>query len=122
VPSRYDPATTLGDIVNNAVRIDGYIVGLDLEGFERNHLVGGGVERCLERVCEAVYRLGPQAETLMPGQPWANIRSMGNRLRHAYDRIKREVIWDTIRYELPRLVSAARNARAALEPGATPTA
>jgi uncharacterized protein with HEPN domain len=72
-------------VVANAERIEGYISGMDQERFERNRLVGDGVERCLERVCEAIYRLGPQAETLMPGQPWVDIRSMGNRLRHDFD-------------------------------------
>ena len=122
MPFRDDPATTLGHIVDNAGRIEGYIVAMDWDGFEQNRLVGDGVERCLERVCEAVYRLGPQAERLMPGQPWADIRGMGNRLRHAYDEISLEVIWDTVRNELPKRASAAQTARASLHPGATPTA
>jgi uncharacterized protein with HEPN domain len=88
---------------------------MDRHGFERNRLVGDGVERCLERVCEAVYRLGPQAETLMPGQPWADIRGMGNRLRHAFDQISLEIVWDTVRYELPQLEFAARRARTNLQ-------
>ncbi len=122
MPFKHDPATSLTHIVGNAERIDGYIVGMDRDGFERNRLVSDGVERCLERVCEAVYRLGPQAETLMPGQPWADIRGMGNKLRHAFDRINLEVVWGTVRYELPRLVSAARTARANLQTGDNATA
>ncbi len=122
MPSRFNPAAALADIVDNAGRIDGCILGMKWKDFERDNLVGDGVERCLERVCEAVYRLGPQAETLMPGQPWADIRGMGNRLRHTYDEISLAVVWDTVRNELPRLVSAARDARATLLPGASPTA
>ena len=53
-----------------------------IDDFEHNGLVRDGVERCLERVCEAIYRLGDKAEALMPGQPWREIRGMGNRLRH----------------------------------------
>jgi uncharacterized protein with HEPN domain len=115
VPSKYDPAASLAHIVENAARVDGYVAGMDRGGFERNRLVGDGVERCLGRVCEAVYRLGPQAETLMPGQPWADIRGMGNRLRHACDQISAEVVWGTVRYELPTLVFAARQALAKLD-------
>jgi uncharacterized protein with HEPN domain len=73
------------------------------------------VERCLERVCEAIYRLGDAAEALMPGQPWREIRGMGNRLRHAYDRISLEVLWSTVCYDLPELTNAAINALAILE-------
>jgi uncharacterized protein with HEPN domain len=118
LPSRHTPAASLAHIVDNAARIDGYITGMDQAGFRQNRLVGDAVERCLERVCEAVYRVGPRAETLMPGQPWADIRSMGNRLRHAYDQISVEIVWSTIRYELPQLEVAARKARANFREGA----
>jgi uncharacterized protein with HEPN domain len=121
MPSDHDPAMSLAHIVANAERIDLYIAGMDQHDFERNHLVGDAVERCLERVCEAAYRLGPRAETMMPGQPWSQIRGMGNKLRHAFDQISRDVIWGTARYELPGLEAATRQAQANLEFG-TPTA
>ena len=120
MPSRH-PAASLSHIIVNAERISFYIAGMDQDGFRQNHLVSDGVERCLERVCEAVWRLGPRAEALMPGQPWADIRGMGNRLRHAFDEISLEVVWETVRFELPKLESAARLARTSLGP-ANPTA
>jgi uncharacterized protein with HEPN domain len=39
----------------------------------------------------------------MPAQPWRAIRGMGNRLRHAYDRIDFPVIWVVIADRLPEL-------------------
>ena len=36
-------------------------------------------------------------------QPWGDIRCMGNRLRHAYDRIDLDVLWNTIRERLRSL-------------------
>ena len=50
----------------------------------------------------------------MPGQPWADIRGMGNRLRHAYDQISLDVIWNSIREDLPGLAADARLALARL--------
>jgi uncharacterized protein with HEPN domain len=64
--------------------------------------------------------LGPQAETLMPGQPWTDIRSRGNRLRHEFDRIYLVIVWNTARYDLPSLVEAAQKALATLEPDRGP--
>lgn len=113
---KHDPAESLADIVDNAERIEDYVAGMDRHGFERNGLVRDGVERCIERICEAVYRLGALAEDLMPGQPWGEIKGMGNRLRHAYDRIEIKVVWDTVRVDLPSLEAAARAALAKLEP------
>lgn len=121
MPFKHNPADSLADIIDNAERIEGYISDLDQFSFEQNGLVRDGVERCLERVCEAIYRLGDDAETLLPGQPLRQIRGMGNRLRHAYDRISLEILWSTVRDDLPALEAAAREALAKLEPG-DPTA
>lgn len=119
LPFKHRSDDCLADIIDNIERIDGYTAGMDRSGFERNGLVRDGVERCLERICEAVFRLGSRAEELMPGQPWGDIRGTGNRLRHANDRISLEVIWDTIRRDLPGLATAAREALAKLEGGSS---
>jgi Protein of unknown function DUF86 len=49
----------------------------------------------------AAIRLGDAAPLLVPSQPWRDIRGMGNRLRHAYDRISVDVIWNAIGSDLP---------------------
>ncbi len=116
VPSRNDTADSLADIIENAARIEEYLTGMDRGAFARNGLTRDAVERCMERVCEAAHRLGDRAAHLMPGQPWGDIRGMGNRLRHAYDRIDLDVIWHTARHDLPSLARDARRALAALPP------
>lgn len=112
MPSRHDPADSLADIIENAERIQGYLAGLDRQAFERDGRSRDAVERCLERLCEAAHRLGEQAAELMPSQPWGDIRGMGNRLRHAYDRISLDVIWNAARHDLPTLAADARRAPA----------
>ena len=108
--SKHDPAECLVDIVENIARIEGYIAGLDRASFSRGGRTRDAVERCLERVCEAAFRLGDAAPVLMPGQPWNDIRGMGNRLRHAYDRIRLDVLWNTITRSLPSLKADAERA------------
>jgi uncharacterized protein with HEPN domain len=103
VPSRQDPAASLADILENLERIEGYVAGLDREAFGGDTLRRDAVERCLERICEAAFRLGEKAAELAPSQPWGDIRGMGNRLRHAYDRIDLDVLWNTVRDRLPSL-------------------
>ena len=110
VPSRHDPADQLADIVSNAGRIEAYLAGMDRHAFAANGLGRNGVERCLERICEAAHRLGDQAAVLMPDQPWGDIRGMGNRLRQAYDRISLEVLWNAVQHDVPELCADARNA------------
>lgn len=65
------------------------------------------VERCLERTCDAAATLGDAATELIPGQPWQKIRSLGNVLRHSYDGIEEDRLFDVIRRELPPLLAAA---------------
>ncbi|MGH7118773.1 MAG: HepT-like ribonuclease domain-containing protein [Acetobacteraceae bacterium] len=108
MPSKDDPTDSLSDIIENAERIESYLLRMDRDHFEGNGLVRDAGERCMERVCEAAYRLGDRATELMPGQPWGDIRGMGNRLRHAYDRIGLDVLWNAVRYDLPGLAADAR--------------
>lgn len=80
-------------------------------------MVGDAVERCLERVCEAAHRLGERGPELMPGQPWGDIRGMGNWLRHAYERVSIDVIWNAVRDDLPCLNSELQAALVRLVAG-----
>jgi uncharacterized protein with HEPN domain len=114
VPSKHDPGDSLADIIENAERIESYLASLDRSAFASNGLVRDAIERCLERVCEAAYRLGDRAAELMPDQPWGDIRGIGNRLRHAYDRVNLDVLWNAVCHDLPGLAADARRALAQL--------
>ena len=112
--SKHDPADSLADIVENIARIESYIAGLDRTAFSRDGRTRDAVERCLKRVCEAAFRLGDDADVLVPGQRWHDIRGMGNRLRHAYDRIRLDVLWNAITKNLPELKTQVERALALL--------
>ncbi len=103
MPSRPDTADYLRDILDNIERIERYRLGLDRQMLEANGQARDAIERCLERTCEAAFRLGDRAMTLLPKQPWPDIRGLGNWLRHAYDRVTFDVIWDTVENDLPGL-------------------
>ena len=59
--------------------------------------------------------MGEKAAELAPSQPWGDIRGMGNRLRHAYDRIDLDVLWNTVRDRLPSLKADAEQALVGLK-------
>jgi len=115
LPSRHDPADSLHHIIENAERVARYLAGMDRQAFEQNEAARDAVERCIERVCEAAHRLGERAEQLMPDQPWGDIRGMGNRLRHAYDRVDVNIVWNTAQVRLPELAAGAGLALAQLQ-------
>jgi uncharacterized protein with HEPN domain len=68
-------------------------------------------------VTEAAFRLGEEAETLVPGPDWEGFRGMGNILRHAYHRIDDQIVWDTVKDELPPMRVAVLRALDSLNPG-----
>jgi uncharacterized protein with HEPN domain len=98
----------LQDVVENADWIDEYLAGFDLDRFLTDRKTTDAVERCLERIAEAIVQLGvSDAETAGITLPWHDVRSLGNRLRHEYRRINRKIIYDTARDDIPALRDAA---------------
>jgi uncharacterized protein with HEPN domain len=86
-----------------------YVAGMDLAAFEKDRKTCDAVERCLERISEAAAKLGDRAPVLMPEQPWAKIRALGNRLRHEYDAIRASRLWDIVQADLPGLATACED-------------
>ena len=111
------PARRLEDIVENAHAALRYTAGMDEAAFEESRLVYDAVERCLERISEAASKLGELAPVLIPEQPWRDIRALGNRLRHDYDDIGQDRLWDIVQNDLPSLSSACEDALRRLREG-----
>lgn len=117
---RHRAQDCLQDIVDNIARIERYTAGLDQAGLEADEKGHDAVERCPQRICEAVHRLGDQAEALLPGHPWRDIRGMRNRLRHAYDQIDATILWNVVTGRLPGLKADAAAALDRLAGDANP--
>lgn len=83
---------------------------MDLQSFEKDDRTRDAVERCLERISEAAAKLGDLAAVIMPRQPWQKIRAFGNRLRHEYDYIREDRIWDIVANDLTPLRLACEDA------------
>ena len=113
-----EPALSLRDILDGIDMIVQFVRGMDLEEFREDPKTVAAVERKLLLVSEAAMRLGEDAECLCPGLPWHNIRGIGNWLRHRYDRVDVETVWNTVVDDLPPLRSGVL--RALTPPQANP--
>ena len=91
------PLGRLEDILDNIARIERFTAGMDLAAFEANEQTLYASLHALLIISEAARKLGDEADTFAPGQPWADIRSIGNVLSHEYDGINPEIIWRVIR-------------------------
>lgn len=101
-------ARRLSDIVENADLVASYIAGFQEKAFLADRKTRDAVERCLQRITEAAIKLGSEAERLVPGYPWKDVRGLGNRLRHEYDSIDAAQIWRIARDELPALAQSCK--------------
>lgn len=107
-----DPVLSLRDILNGIDMIVDFVHGMDLEAFRQDPKTVAAVERKLLLISEAAVRLGEDAERLCPGLQWRNIRGIGNWLRHRYDSVDVETVWNTVADDLPLLRSGVLRALA----------
>ena len=65
------------------------------------------VERCLQRVTEAVIEIGPErVAQISPTLPIDSVRGLGNALRHDYDGVDLRIIYTTVTGSLTSLRTA----------------
>ena len=61
--------------------------------------------KLVEIVGEAANRVAVTTQQAHPEIPWAQMVGTRNRLTHAYDVIDYDVLWDTVRDDLPTLIA-----------------
>ena len=81
-----------------------------MKAFLEDLKTSNATERCMERISEAARKLGQVAEDLCPDVEWANVRALGNFLRHEYDRVDAARVWVTIEDDLGPLKAARERA------------
>jgi uncharacterized protein with HEPN domain len=101
-----DARSLLGDILESIKLIEQFVHGMDLESYRWDEKTQAATERKMLVISEAAIRLKEDAEGLCPEVPWRDIRGIGNWLRHQYDRVDVETVWNTIQDDLPPLKAA----------------
>ena len=109
MPSK-NPVLRLEDILANIELIQEYTRGSSYDEFARDRKSQDAVERCLSRISEAASKLEGSIESIIPDQPWSQIRAVGNVLRHEYDRVNPVFIWRIVSEDLPKLKTAIQAA------------
>jgi uncharacterized protein with HEPN domain len=60
--------------------------------------------RLLEILGEAANRVSQDSRERFPDIPWLQIGGMRNRLIHGYDENDLEILWDSVKHDLPSLI------------------
>lgn len=98
----------LRHILEAIERIEEYTHGMDCDDFRGDQKTIDAVVRNFLIIGEAARLVIEHVQETYPDIPWQVMSDMRNVLVHEYERVKAEVIWDTIRTDLPALVPLLR--------------
>ncbi len=102
--SRHDPRLSLLQMQDYAQRALTATRSRTVEDLSSDDVFRLAIERALEVVGEAANRLPAELRAKYPDVEWRKIIGMRNVLIHGYDIVQREVLWDTVRESVPKLL------------------
>lgn len=103
--SRHDPRVTLQQIGDNARRAQELCSLNTLPEILTDWQKRAAFERVMEVLGEGVKRLPSALCQQYPGVPWKLLAGMRDRISHGYDAVDYGILWDTVRDDVPSLLS-----------------
>ena len=100
-PSLYDVLTAIDGI-------EGAIAGKTFEEFKDDWVLRHAIQRGVEIISEACRRIPEALQKTQPDIPWREIMGIGNVLRHDYESVSDEIIWNVARHRLSSLRQAIK--------------
>ena len=104
---RRDDALLL-DMLVYADEAIGFASSLTFEAFEASRLHQLAIIKAVETIGEAASQVGDATRTALSDFPWRELIGMRNRLVHAYGSIQLDVVWRTVREDIPALAEQLR--------------
>ena len=78
--------------------------------FDNDRMLAFSVIRAMEVLGEAASKVSPATRKTLPKVPWTDIVGMRNWLIHAYHEVNLDIVWRTVKEELPSLITALKGA------------
>jgi uncharacterized protein with HEPN domain len=89
------------DAANEAI---GFMNGKTRDQLTENRMLQYAVVRAIEIFGEAAYKVSDTGRGAHPELPWGKIIGMRHRLTHDYSEIDLDIVWSTVRDDLPQMV------------------
>ena len=107
--SKHDPKVTPRQIADYARQAQAICAGKTLPSLLGDWQALLAFERALEILGEAVKRLPSELCDRYPAVPWKLGAGMRDRLSHAYDEIRHDVLWNTVQQDVPALLTTIQH-------------
>ena len=98
-----NPSARLQHILFHIRGVADTIGGVEFDTYVSVYHMERTVERAIQIISEAVRALPPELIVRYPDVEWNKIAAIGNILRHEYERIDPETMWEIATVKLPEL-------------------
>lgn len=98
-------ADYLDDMKHGIKKILAHLEGLTRDEFMEDEWLQDATVRNIEIIGEAAKQLSEQTRALHPEVQWTQLIGMRDRLAHGYFAINLDVVWNTVKEDLPHLLS-----------------
>jgi uncharacterized protein with HEPN domain len=95
----------ISDILQYIAKIRRFTKGYTLGDFQADEKTIDSVLRNLEIIGEATRHVPAEVRALHPELPWAEMLTMRNMVIHEYHGVNLQIIWQTVKEDLPPLVT-----------------
>jgi uncharacterized protein with HEPN domain len=100
----------LFDIQQAIEQIETFLKGKTYKDFTSESILQSAVERQFEIIGEALYRIRKLNEAYLSKIPDANkIIGFRNVIIHGYDIVDSQIVWDAVKFNLPKLKAEINN-------------
>ncbi len=103
-----DWAFRVRHLVENIERVQGFVRGMSYEAFSADAKTVFAAVTCFSIIGEAAKLIPPEVKTAHDEIPWSQMTRMRNVLVHEYDRVDTEIVWSTIKADLPSVLPKLR--------------
>ena len=97
------------DLLDAIAGVQGAAGHMELELYRNSWQARRATERGIEIISEASRHIPDDLKARFPEVPWRQIAAIGNVLRHEYQRVEDQIVWNVAREHLEPLERAVRS-------------
>ena len=105
----------LEDVLEASRKLRDFTKGMSYEEFLRDEKTKDAVLRNLEVIGEAAKNLPEDFKTAWAEVEWKKAAGMRNKLIHEYFGVSPQIVWETLKNDIPKLEHQVKNILEALE-------
>lgn len=103
-----DDLVYVGLIVDSAQEAVDLAASRTKAAYDEDRVLRLALAQLVQRIGEAARRLSPEFRERHSGIPWEAVIGMRNRIVHDYMNVDDEILWATVRSDLPSLLKVLR--------------